>query len=61
MGKSATGKDTIYEELLEHRGLDFGLLIMYTTRPIRANPRRTVYSITSQMWRGFGRCSRKGV
>ena len=37
MGKSATGKDTIYEELLEHRGLGLRPLIMYTTRPIRAN------------------------
>ena len=37
MGKSATGKDTIYEELLEHGGLELQPFIMYTTRPIRAN------------------------
>lgn len=37
MGKSATGKDTIYEELLEHGGLGLLPFIMYTTRPIRAN------------------------
>ena len=37
MGKSATGKDTIYEELLEHSGLELQPFIMYTTRPIRAN------------------------
>ena len=37
MVKSATGKDTIYEELLEHSGLELQPFIMYTTRPIRAN------------------------
>lgn len=37
MGKSATGKDTIYEELLTHSGLELQPFIMYTTRPIRAN------------------------
>lgn len=37
MGKSASGKDTIYEEILGHRELDLRPFIMYTTRPIRAN------------------------
>ena len=60
MGKSATGKDTIYEELLEHRGLGLRPLIMYTTRPIRANETDGVqYHFTDV--EGFGRCSRKGV
>ncbi len=36
MGKSATGKDTIYEELLSRKELDLHPFIIYTTRPIRA-------------------------
>ena len=36
MGKSATGKDTIYQELLERKELGLNRLIPYTTRPIRA-------------------------
>ncbi|MCD8104105.1 MAG: guanylate kinase [Lachnospiraceae bacterium] len=36
MGKSATGKDTLYEELLSREDLALCPLIMYTTRPIRA-------------------------
>lgn len=36
MGKSATGKDTIYQELLERKELSLSRLVPYTTRPIRA-------------------------
>jgi len=36
MGKSASGKDTIYEALLEDRSLCLSPLISWTTRPIRA-------------------------
>ena len=35
MGKSATGKDTIYENLLEDKELQLKRIIPYTTRPIR--------------------------
>ena len=35
MGKSATGKDTIYQELLNESKLDLKRIIPYTTRPIR--------------------------
>lgn len=35
IGKSATGKDTIYKRLLEHKELNLRTVIMYTTRPIR--------------------------
>ena len=35
MGKSASGKDTIYQKLLENPGFHFRRLIIYTTRPIR--------------------------
>lgn len=35
MGKSASGKDTIYQKLLEKRDLDLQRIVLYTTRPIR--------------------------
>jgi len=35
MGKSATGKDTIYKRLIESEELDLKTVVMYTTRPIR--------------------------
>ena len=35
MGKSASGKDTIYEKLLQDTQLSLKKIIMYTTRPIR--------------------------
>lgn len=37
MGKSSSGKDTIYENLLQRHDLKLIPFIMYTTRPIRAN------------------------
>lgn len=37
MGKSASGKDTIYKRLLEHKELNLKTVIMYTTRPIRVS------------------------
>lgn len=35
MGKSVSGKDTIYRKLLEQRQEDLRRLVIYTTRPIR--------------------------
>lgn len=35
MGKSSTGKDTIYRELLKRKTLDLRTIVPYTTRPIR--------------------------
>ncbi len=35
IGKSATGKDTIYKRILEESGLNLNRIIPYTTRPIR--------------------------
>ena len=35
MGKSATGKDTLYKELLKRKELDIKPVVPYTTRPIR--------------------------
>lgn len=36
IGKSATGKDTVYKELLNEEELKLKEIISYTTRPIRA-------------------------
>lgn len=36
MGKSSTGKDTVYKALLEWKDIQFYRVIPYTTRPIRA-------------------------
>jgi guanylate kinase len=35
MGKSATGKDSIYEQILKRGGLPLKRIVPYTTRPIR--------------------------
>lgn len=37
MGKSASGKDTIYKKLLEDRELNLKTVVMYTTRPKRVS------------------------
>lgn len=37
MGKSATGKDTIFKKLLENEDLNLRTVVMYTTRPIRVS------------------------
>lgn len=36
MGKSSTGKDTIYKKLLENGEIELHTIVPYTTRPIRA-------------------------
>lgn len=35
MGKSSSGKDTIYKELLGDKSLNLKTIVLYTTRPIR--------------------------
>ena len=35
MGKSSTGKDTIFKKLLEDKSLALKNIVPYTTRPIR--------------------------
>lgn len=37
LGKSASGKDTIFTELLNNSPLKLGRILMYTTRPMRDN------------------------
>ena len=50
MGKSATGKDTIYQKLLNESKLNLKRIIPYTTRPIREGevPGREYYFCTEQ-------------
>ena len=36
MGKSSSGKDTIYNKLLQNKKLNLQKIVLYTTRPIRA-------------------------
>ena len=40
MGKSATGKDTIYKRLLTDEKLHLKKIVTYTTRPIRVGEKR---------------------
>ena len=40
MGKSSTGKDTVYKKLLEREAGRFRTIVMYTTRPRRDGDRR---------------------
>ena len=35
MGKSASGKDTIYQKLMQDEELMLNPIVLYTTRPIR--------------------------
>lgn len=35
VGKSATGKDTIYQRIVQDMSIELGEIVMYTTRPIR--------------------------
>ena len=37
MGKSSSGKDTIFKLLLERKDLELNRIVSYTTRPIRSN------------------------
>lgn len=49
MGKSSTGKDTIYKRLLQREDLRLGTVVPYTTRPIRAGEQEGVeYHFTDE-------------
>ena len=50
MGKSASGKDTIYNRLLQSEELNLHHVILYTTRPIRSGERdgETYFFCTDQ-------------
>lgn len=42
MGKSSTGKDTIYKKILENSSLGLERIVTYTTRPIRQGEKNGV-------------------
>lgn len=49
MGKSSTGKDTIFKELLRNGAVDLKTIVPYTTRPIRAGEKEgTEYFFTDE-------------
>lgn len=55
MGKSSSGKDTIYGRLLEDKGLDLCNIVLYTTRPMRQGeqPGREYYFVKEESFREF--------
>lgn len=49
IGKSSTGKDTIFQSLRENRELNLEPLVLYTTRPMRAGEKAGVqYHFTDE-------------
>lgn len=59
MGKSSSGKDTIYKGLLEQKKVPLRTIVPYTTRPIRAGEQDGVeYHFTDEA--GFQRFLREG-
>lgn len=59
MGKSSSGKDTIYKKLLTQKNVPLETIVPYTTRPIRAGEQDGVeYHFTDE--EGFQRLLRQG-
>ena len=59
MGKSSTGKDTIYKRLLQREEFQFQTITPYTTRPIRVKEKEGVeYHFTDE--EGFRELQRSG-
>lgn len=59
MGKSSSGKDTIYKKLLSQRNISLRTIVPYTTRPIRAGEQDGVeYHYTDEA--GFQRLLTQG-
>jgi len=59
MGKSSTGKDTIYKRIKEDSSLELQTIVPYTTRPIREGEKNGVeYFFTDEA--GFQRLSTEG-
>ncbi len=60
MGKSSSGKDTIYKKLLAQDQVKLRAIVPYTTRPIRAGEREGVeYHFTDEA--GFQELQSRGV
>ncbi|MGN0399288.1 MAG: guanylate kinase [Blautia sp.] len=55
MGKSSSGKDTIYSRLLENKELGLGRVVLYTTRPIRDGevPGKEYHFVDEEKFRQF--------
>ena len=55
MGKSSSGKDTIYRRLLEDKELELRNIILYTTRPMRhgEQPGREYYFVKEETFREY--------
>ena len=55
MGKSSSGKDTIYRRLLEDKELELRNIILYTTRPMRKGeqPGREYYFVKEETFREY--------
>lgn len=59
MGKSSSGKDTIYKRLLAQKTVPLRTIVPYTTRPIRAGEQDGVeYHFTDE--EGFQKFLRQG-
>lgn len=59
MGKSSSGKDTIYKRLLEQKNIVFQTVVLYTTRPIRVGETDGVeYHFTNE--EGFQKLQAEG-
>ena len=59
MGKSSSGKDTIFRELLQEGALGLKTIVPYTTRPIRTGEKEGVdYHYTDEC--GFQRLKQEG-
>ena len=60
MGKSSSGKDTIYENLLGRKELLLHPLIMYTTRPIRTGETDGVqyHFVTEEQLKALGQAGK---
>lgn len=60
MGKSSSGKDTIYKQLIEKKELGLLKIVPYTTRPIRSGEREGVeYHFTDE--EGYQNLQQQGV
>lgn len=55
MGKSATGKDTIFKRLVDMKKLGLQTVVGYTTRPIRRGETdgREYFFVSEETWRGL--------
>lgn len=60
MGKSASGKDSIYQKLLENKEFHFKRLVIYTTRPVREGERdgQEYYFVTEEIFQELKRAGK---